>query len=75
MKKENQIIALCDAYKRELLFAIEQKTDSLIVDPTLDLQILSLIDKVETLDWVLGYNIDDNDKQALFYEYGSEISH
>ncbi len=75
MKKENQVIALCDAYKKELLFAIEQKADSLIVDPTLDLLILSLIDKVETLDWVLGYNLDESDRQMFLYENSSELSH
>lgn len=75
MKEENQIIALCDAYKRELLFAIEQKAYSVIVDPALDLLILSLIDKVETLDWVLGCSLDDSDKNMLLVEHNHGMSH
>ena len=54
VKNEAEIIAACDSYRKQLLLALEEKTDSLIRDPALDILILSLIDKLETLEWVLG---------------------
>lgn len=71
MKNESQIIALSDLYKRQLLLAIEEKTGSPIADPALDLLILSLIDRLETLDWVLGQNNDD----GTGYMLGNSMAH
>ncbi|NLF80722.1 MAG: hypothetical protein GX572_05990 [Clostridia bacterium] len=71
MKNESQIIALSDLYKRQLLLAIEEKTGSPIADPTLDLLILSLIDRLETLDWVLGQNSDESTGCV----FGNSLSH
>ena len=45
MRNEEQIIARCDLYKKQLVLAVEEKTTSLVVDPSLDILILSLIDK------------------------------
>lgn len=61
MRNEEQVIARCDLYKRQLILAIEEKTASLVADPALDILILSLIDKLETLDWVLSQEDDDLD--------------
>lgn len=71
MKNEAQIVALCDSYRKQLLLAVEEKTGSPIADPALDLLILSLIDKLETLDWVLEQNGEDNSG----YIYGNNVSH
>ena len=51
---EAEIIAECDSYRRQLLLALEEKTKSIVMDPGLDILILSLIDKLETLEWVLA---------------------
>ena len=71
VKNEAQIVALCDSYRKQLLLAVEEKTGSPIADPALDLLILSLIDKLETLDWVLEQNGEDNSG----YVYGNNVSH
>jgi len=71
VKNEAQIVALCDSYRKQLLLAVEEKTGSPIADPALDLLILSLIDKLETLDWVLEQNGEDNSG----YIYGNNVSH
>jgi hypothetical protein len=54
VKNVAEIIAQCDSYRRELLLALEEKTNSIVMDPGLDIHILSLIDKLETLEWVLA---------------------
>jgi hypothetical protein len=72
VKNEAQIIALSDSYRKQLLLAVEEKTGSPIADPALDLLILSLIDKLETLDWVLEQNGEDN---TTGYVYGNNLSH
>lgn len=67
MRNADQIIARCDLYKKQLLLAIEEKTLSPVADPALDMLILSLIDKLEALDWVLN---PDNTEEENIYFYG-----
>ena len=56
------------------MLAVEEKTTSLVVDPSLDILILSLIDKLEALDWVLNPDGDDSDT-GLFLLETPDISH
>lgn len=74
MRNEEQVIARCDLYKRQLILAIEEKTASLVADPALDILILSLIDKLETLDWVLSQEDDDFDG-GLFVLETPQLAH
>lgn len=74
MRNEEQVIARCDLYKRQLILAIEEKTASLVADPALDILILSLIDKLETLDWVLSQEDDDLDG-VLFVLETPQLAH
>lgn len=74
MRNEEQIIARCDLYKKQLVLAVEEKITSLVVDPSLDILILSLIDKLEALDWVLNPDGDDSDT-GLFLLETPNISH
>ena len=74
MRNEEQIIARCDLYKKQLVLDVEEKTTSLVVDPSLDILILSLIDKLEALDWVLNPDGDDSDT-GLFLLETPDISH
>ena len=74
MRNENQIIARCDLYKKHLILAIEEKTTSPVVDPSLDMLILSLIDKLEALDWVLNPDGEDGEEYFLVLE-NNNISH
>ncbi len=74
MRNEEQVIARCDLYKRQLILAIEEKTASLVADPALDILILSLIDKLETLDWVLSQEDDDLDG-GLFVLETPQLAH
>ena len=74
MRNEEQIIARCDLYKKQLVLAVEEKTTSLVVDPSLDILILSLIDKLEALDWVLNPDGDESDT-GLFLLETPNISH
>ena len=53
MKNFCSVKALADSYKQQLVLAIEEKTSANICDPGLDLLILSLVERLEVLEWVL----------------------
>ena len=55
LKNEASVRALCDSYKKQLLLAIEEKSRAALADPRLDLLILSLVDRLETLDGMKFY--------------------
>ena len=54
MKTETTVKALLESYKQQLLLAVQERSSVSAVDPELDLFILSLIGRLETLEWVLA---------------------
>ncbi len=70
MRSQREILNQVDLYKEKLLIAIEEK--ALYDDqPDLDLMILSLIDKLETLFWVLEMDLPGHD----LWEKLQKVSH
>ena len=53
MRRESEVAAVAETIKDQLRVAIEEKSLSTTSDTELDLLILSLLDKLETLLWVL----------------------
>lgn len=53
MRRESEVAALAEIIKNQLKFAVEEKSTAVNSDAELDLLILSLLDKLETLLWVL----------------------
>jgi hypothetical protein len=53
MRRETEVAAVADIIKEQLKFAVEEKSVAMANDAELDLLILSLLDKLETLLWVL----------------------
>ena len=53
MRRESEVAALAEIIKNELKFAVDEKSVAINGDAELDLLILSLLDKLETLLWVL----------------------
>ncbi len=62
MKSKVEVIHQLDIYKEQLAMAMDEKMlyDN-HVSPNIDLIIFSLIDKLETLFWVLEMELPDND--------------
>ncbi len=59
MKSEQAIVEQIDRYKQELAVAVAEKALSPVEDPQVDLAILTLIDKLEALFWVLDVELDE----------------
>lgn len=59
MKSEQAVLRQIDIYKQELVMAITEKTLSRLCDPEVDLQILTLVDKLEALLWVADLEISE----------------
>lgn len=53
MRRESEVAALAEIIKGQLKFAVDEKGAAKGSDAELDLLILSLLDKLETLLWVL----------------------
>jgi len=49
-----------DSYKQQLAVAVAEKALSPVEDPQVDLTILTLIDKLEALFWVLDIELDED---------------
>ena len=62
MRSQTEIITKVNQYKGKLALAIEEKEnyDNRIC-PDIDLVIFSLVDKLETLLWVLELDLPDGD--------------
>lgn len=62
MRTQLEIVNKVNIYKQQLSMAIEEKTafDNSL-SPNIDLIIFSLIDKLETLFWVLEIDLPDED--------------
>ena len=62
LKAEKELLRKVGQYKHQLVMAIEEKTsyDNKLC-PDIDLVIFSLIDKLETLFWVLEMELPDGD--------------
>ena len=67
MKDKKHIYLLRDTYKKQLLFAIDEKIGAVQPDPGVDLIILSLTDRLETLEWVLG---ERDDQPGIWWSCG-----
>ncbi len=67
MKNQEEIMRQIDEYREQLIIAIEEKS---LLNPDVsgetDLIILSLIDKLETLLWVLEVELFEVFDQAYF---------
>ena len=67
LRPEAEIAAQLQLYKQQLAMAIEEKYGGL---PSVDndLIIFSLIDKIETLFWVLGWPLPEKDLLEQFLQ-------
>ena len=70
MKREAAVRELYDYYKSQLL-AAEEKTANALSDPRLDLLLLSLVDRLDILEWVLDIQ---SEYQPVYY-LGDNIIH
>ena len=62
MRTQTDISNRLDIYKQQLAIAVEEKTfTGNEIHPDIDLIILSLIDKIEALFWVLEMELPDDD--------------
>ena len=68
MKRETTVKALLGSYRQQLLLAVKERSAAKAVDPELDLLILSLLDRMETLEWVLA---DGELPAAVIWEKGA----
>jgi hypothetical protein len=62
LKTQREIVQKANTYKQQLAVAIKEK-DSYdnTLSPDIDLIIFSLVDKLETLFWVLEIDLPDGD--------------
>lgn len=72
MRTRLEIVNKVNIYKQQLGMAVEEKTafDNTL-SPNIDLIIFSLIDKLETLFWVLEIDLPDDDVLDII----STVSH
>jgi hypothetical protein len=62
LKTPEEILQKVDCYKQKLACAIKEKEEFLSANnPELDLIILSLVDKLEALLWVLEIDLPEGD--------------
>lgn len=71
VKREAAVRELYDYYKSQLLLAAEEKTANALSDPRLDLLLLSLVDRLDILEWVLDIQ---SEYQPVYY-LGDNIIH
>ena len=62
MKTQKDIIHKVNIYKQQLAMAMDEKLNfENTLKPDIDLVIFSLVDKLETLFWVLDMDLPDGD--------------
>jgi hypothetical protein len=62
MRAQREIVRKVEIYKQQLAMAIEEKEAyEASLSPNIDLMIFSLIDKLETLFWVLEIELPESD--------------
>ena len=62
MRTQREVLEKVDIYKQQLTMAIEEKEAyDTSLSPNIDLIIFSLIDKLETLFWVLEIELPESD--------------
>ena len=72
MRAQQNIVRKVDIYKQQLAMAIEEKTAyDANLRPDIDLIIFSLINKLETLFWVLEIDLPEGD----VLDYISAVNH
>ena len=72
LKKQQQIVRKVDAYKQQLALAMDEKANyDASLRPDIDLIIFSLINKLETLFWVLEIDLPEGD----VLDYISAVNH
>ena len=72
LRAQQSIVRKVDIYKQQLAMAIEEKTVyNAKLRPDIDLIIFSLINKLETLFWVLEIDLPEGD----VLDYISAVTH